>query len=129
MKAPQLKLSRRERQIMDVLYQKGQASVTEVMESLPEPPGYSAVRSMLRILESKGHIRHLKDGARYVYVAKVNRDKAKRSEIRRLIQTFFDGSPAQAVAALLDEASLKLSQADVDRLEEILQNARKGDKS
>src|SRR5215467_3491064 len=115
MKATHLKLSRRERQIMDVLYQKGQATVTEVMESLPEPPGYSAVRSMLRILESKGHIRHLKDGARYVYVAKLNRDKAKRSEIRRLIETFFNGSAAQAVAALLDESSLKLSQEDLDR--------------
>jgi len=111
---------------MDVLYQKGSATVTDVMESLPEAPGYSAVRSMLRILESKGHIKHQKDGTRYVYVAKVNRERAKRSEIRRLIETFFNGSPVQAVVALLDEASLKLSKEDLSRLEEMLQKARKG---
>jgi predicted transcriptional regulator len=127
-KAPHLKLSRRERQIMDVLYQKGQASVSEVMDGLPEAPGYSAVRSMLRILESKGHIKHMKDGARYVYTAKVDREKAKRSEIRRLLQTFFDGSPTQAVAALLDQSSLKLSEEDFLRLEEMLRKARSGEK-
>jgi predicted transcriptional regulator len=120
-----LVLSRREREIMDVLYQKGQATVSEVMECLHEAPGYSAVRSLLRILESKGHIKHLKDGTRYVYVARVNRDQAKRSEIRRLIQTFFNGSPAQAVAGLLDESSAKLSEEDLDRLEQLLQKARK----
>ena len=123
-KTPHLKLSRRERQIMDVLYQKGQATVSEVMDSLPEAPGYSAVRSMLRILENKGHITHMKDGARYVYAAKVDREKVKRFEIRRLLQTFFDGSPTQAVAALLDQSSLKLSDEDFDRLEEMLRKAR-----
>src|SRR5580700_11006607 len=98
MSTQHIALSRRERQIMDVLYQKGRATVTEVMEGLPDPPGYSAVRSMLRILESKGHIRHEKDGARFVFLPVVNRDKATRSAIRHLIQTFFNGSPERAVA-------------------------------
>jgi predicted transcriptional regulator len=122
------KLSRREREIMDVLYAQGRASVSDVMERLPEAPGYSAVRSMLNILEDKGHVRHEKDGVRYVYVPTLNREKAKRAEIRRLIRTFFNGSLAEAVAGLLDEASLKLSKDDLNRLEEMLRKARKGEK-
>ena len=125
-KTPHLKLSRRERQIIDILYQKGQATVSEVMEGLPEAPGYSAVRSMLRILENKGHIKHMTDGARYVYTATVDREKAKRSEIRRLLETFFNGSPTQAVAALLDQSSLRLSEEEFARLEELLRKARNG---
>jgi BlaI family transcriptional regulator, penicillinase repressor len=123
-----LKLSRRERQIMDVLFQKERATVTEVMESLPEAPGYSAVRSLLRILEEKGHIRHETDGARFVFMPNISREKAKRSAVRHLLQTFFDGAPERAVAALLDESSAKLTAADFDRLEEVLRKARKGAK-
>src|SRR5262249_36082161 len=123
------KLSRRERQIMDVLYKNGRATVTEVMEGIPEAPGYSAVRSMLRILEEKGHVRHETDGAKYVYLPTVNREKAKRSAIRHLIQTFFDGSPGKAVAALLDESSSRLSEAEFNKLEEMLKKARKGEKA
>ena len=114
---------------MDVLFQKGQATVTEVMESLPEAPGYSAVRSLLRILEEKGHIRHETDGARYVFMPNISREKAKRSAVQHLIQTFFDGAPERAVAALLDESSAKLTAADFDRLEEVLRKARKGARS
>src|SRR4030095_156123 len=115
-------LSRRERQIMDVLYQKGRATALEVQESLPDPPSYSAVRALLRILEDKGHIRHEQDGPRYVFPPKLPRDKARRSAIRHMMETFFEGSPEQAVAALLDVSSSKLSQQELDRLSLVLQH-------
>jgi predicted transcriptional regulator len=117
-------LSRRERQIMDVLYQKGRATALEVQESLPDPPSYSAVRALLRILEDKGHIRHEQDGPRYVFTPKLPRDKARRSAIRHMMETFFEGSPEQAVAALLDVSSSKLSQDELDRLALLIENAR-----
>jgi BlaI family transcriptional regulator, penicillinase repressor len=117
-------LSRRERQIMDVLYQKGRATSAEVMESLPDPPSYSAVRALLRILEEKGHIRHEQEGVKYVFVPKLHRDKAKRSALRHLIQTFFDGSHEQAVAELLDVSSSELSDEELTRLEKLIQRAR-----
>jgi predicted transcriptional regulator len=117
-------LSRRERQIMDVLYQKGKATALEVQESLPDPPSYSAVRALLRILEDKGHIRHEQDGPRYVFTPKLPRDKARRSAIRHMMETFFEGSPEQAVAALLDVSSSKLSQEELDRLAQLIENAR-----
>jgi predicted transcriptional regulator len=117
-------LSRRERQIMDVLYQKGRATALEVQESLPDPPSYSAVRALLRILEDKGHIRHEQDGPRYVFTPKLPRDKARRSAIRHMMETFFEGSPEQAVAALLDVSSSKLSQEELDRLAQLIENAR-----
>ena len=119
-------LSRRERQIMDVLYRNGKATALEVLESLPDPPSYSAVRALLRVLETKGHIRHEQDGPKYVFLPRVNRDRAKRSAIRHLIQTFFDGSPEQAVATLLDVSSSALSQNELDRLAGLIQKARKG---
>jgi predicted transcriptional regulator len=119
-------LSRRERQIMDVLYRKGSASAAEVLENLPDPPSYSAVRALLRILEQKGHIRHEENAGKYVFMPTVNRDKAKRSAIRHLVQTFFDGSPEDAVAALLDSSASKLSDAELDRLEQLIDKARKG---
>ena len=121
-------LSRRERQIMDVLYSRGKATVAEILEQIPDPPSYSAVRAMLRILEEKGHIRHEQDGARYVFLPTMTRDKAKRSALRHLLQTFFDGSTEQAVATLLDVSSSKLSDADLDRLAELIQKARAGGK-
>jgi predicted transcriptional regulator len=117
-------LSRRERQIMDVLYQRGRATALEVQESLPDPPSYSAVRALLRILEDKGHIRHEQDGPRYVFTPKLHRDKARRSAIRHMMETFFEGSAEQSVAALLDVSSSKLSQEELDRLARLIENAR-----
>ena len=118
-------LSRRERQILDILYQRGQATAAEVQSALPEPPSYSAVRALLRILEEKGHVRHEQDGPRYVYVPTVARDNAQRSAMRHLLQTFFDGSAEQAISALLDDSSAKLSPAELDRLARMIDSARK----
>ena len=124
MSATHQTLSRRERQIMDVLYQKGRATALEVQESLPDPPSYSAVRALLRILEDKGHVRHEQDGPRYVFTPKTPRDKARRSAIRHVMETFFEDSPEQAVAALLDVSSSKLSEEELDRLARLIENAR-----
>jgi predicted transcriptional regulator len=126
MPASHVTLSRRERQIMDVLYQKGKATAAEVMELLPDPPGYSSVRALLRILEEKGHIRHEMEGSKYVFIPSVHRDKAKRSAIRHLVQTFFDGSPEQAVAALLDLSAPGLSDEEVDRMTRLIEKSREG---
>ena len=119
-------LSRRERQIMDVLYRKGAATAAEVLENVPDPPSYSAVRALLRILEEKGHIRHEETAGKYVFMPKVHREKAQRSAIRHLVQTFFDGSAEDAVAALLDSSSSKLSDAELDRLQRLIDKARRG---
>ncbi len=116
-------LSRRERQIMDVIYARGQATAAEVVAALPDPPSYSAVRALLRILEHKGHLRHEEDGPRYVFLPTVSRDRARKSALRNLVRTFFDGSPAQAAAALIDQADL--SDDDVARLAEMIERARK----
>jgi predicted transcriptional regulator len=118
-------LSRRERQILDILYQRGQATAAEVQSALPEPPSYSAVRALLRILEEKGHVRHEQDGPRYVYLPTVPRGNAQRSAMRHMLQTFFDGSAEQAISALLDDASAKLSPAELDRLARMIDTARK----
>ena len=118
-------LSRRERQILDILYQRGQATAAEVQSALPEPPSYSAVRALLRILEEKGHVRHEQDGPRYVYLPTMPRDNAQRSAMRHMLQTFFDGSAEQAISALLDDASAKLSPAELDRLARMIDTARK----
>jgi BlaI family transcriptional regulator, penicillinase repressor len=118
-------LSRRERQIMDLLYQRGRATAAEVQADLPDPPGYSAVRAMLRVLEEKGHVRHQQDGPRYVYLPKVARDRAKRSALRHVVRTFFDGSTEQLVAALLDDGSAQLSEGELDRLAHLIERARK----
>lgn len=126
MKTPlQHDLSRRERQIMDVLYARGRASAAEVQEALPDPPSYSAVRAMLRILEEKGHVRHEQDGPRYLYRPTVTRDTAKRSALRHILKTFFDGSTEQAISALLDESSAKLSDAELERLARLIEQARR----
>ncbi|HEX2446135.1 MAG TPA: BlaI/MecI/CopY family transcriptional regulator, partial [Vicinamibacterales bacterium] len=93
-RTPHLDLSRRERQIVDALYKLGRASAADIRAEIPEPPSYSAVRALLRILEDKGHVRHEQDGPRYVYVPTIARDSAKRSAMRHLVQTFFDGSAA-----------------------------------
>ena len=117
-------LSRRERQIMDVLYRRGQATASEVLDGLPDPPSYSAVRAMLRLLEEKGVVTHEEDGPRYVYRPVVARDKAQRSELRRVLRTFFDNSAEQAVAALLDLEGKDLSTAELDRLAKLIDDAR-----
>jgi BlaI family transcriptional regulator, penicillinase repressor len=118
-------VSRRERQILDVLYKAGRATAADVQASLPAAPSYSAVRTLLRILEEKGHVRHEQDGARYVYIPTVKRDLAKRSALRHLLNTFFDGSATQAIAALLDEDAKRLSPEDWERLEAAIERARK----
>src|SRR5947209_709972 len=126
MQTPHTTLSRRERQIMDVLYRKETATAAEVLELLPDPPSYSTVRALLRILEQKGHIRHEEKAGKYVFMPTVQREKAKRSAIRHLVQTFFEGSSEDAVAALLDSSSAKLSESELDRLQKLIDKARKG---
>jgi predicted transcriptional regulator len=118
-------LSRRERQIMDILYQRGRATAADVLEALPDPPSYSAVRAMLRVLEQKGHVRHEEQGMRYVFLPTVPRERAKRSAVKHLINTFFEGSAEQAVAALLDASDSALSTAELDRLAKLIEKARK----
>lgn len=118
-------LSRRERQIMDILYKAGRATAAEVLERLPDPPSYSAVRAMLRILEEKGHVSHKQDGPRYIFVPTVGRDTARRSALRHLLQTFFDNSTEKAMAALLDESQDKLSSEELDRLSLLIAQAKK----
>ena len=124
-KAAEKGLSRRERQIMDVIYRRGQATAAEVLEDLPDPPSYSAVRAMLRVLEEKGHLRHEQQGPRYVFLPTVPREQARRSALKQLVQTFFDGSTEQAVAALLDLSDRALSDAELDRLARLIDQARK----
>ena len=118
-------LSRRDRQILEILYQRGQATPADVQNALPEPPSYSAVRALLRILEEKGHARHQQDGPRYIYLPTVARENAKRSAMRHMLRTFFDGSAEQAISALLDDASTKLSSAELDRLARLIEDARR----
>jgi predicted transcriptional regulator len=115
-------LSRRERQIMDIIYARGHATAAEVTAALPDPPSYSAVRALLRVLEAKGHLRHELSGPRYVFVPTVARDRARKSALKNLVRTFFDGSAAQAAAALLDHA--KLTDSDVERLAALIDKAR-----
>jgi BlaI family transcriptional regulator, penicillinase repressor len=118
-------LSRRERQIMDILYQRGKASATDVREAMPDAPSYSAVRAMLRVLEEKGHVKHQAEGLKYVYVPTVARDKAKRSAVKHLLDTFFSNSPEQVVAALLDVSSTQLTSEELDRMARMIERAQK----
>jgi len=120
----QHKLSRRERQIMDVIYRLGRATAAEVHQALPDPPSYSAVRAMLRVLEEKKHLRHEEKDLRYVFLPVVPREKARRSAVRHLLDTFFDGSPEQAVATLLDVSGQDLSAEDFDRLAALVSKAK-----
>lgn len=118
-------LSRRERQIMDILYSGGKSSASEVREAMLDPHSYSAVRAMLRVLEEKGHVRHLEEGLKYVYVPTVAHDKARKSAVKHLLDTFFKGSPDQVVAALLDVSSTRLTAEELDRMAKMIENARK----
>ena len=123
--APHHDLSRRERQIVDILYAQGRATAADVLAALPDPPSYSAVRAMLRILEDKGHVRHEQDGPRYVYLPTVGRDRAKKTALRHVLQTFFNGSAEQALSALLDESDTRLSDLELDRLARLIDRARR----
>jgi predicted transcriptional regulator len=118
-------LSRRERQIMSIVYRLGRANASEVLAALEEPPGYSAVRAHLRILEEKGHLRHEQDGPRYVYLPTLPRDRARIGALRQVLQTFFDGSASQAVAALLDSADRPVTPQELDQLARVVAQARK----
>ena len=118
-------LSRRERQIMEVIYRRRQATSAEVLEDLPDPPSYSAVRAMLRVLEEKGHLRHEQQGPRYVFLPTVPREQAQRSALEKLVRTFFDGSIEQAVAALIDQSDRALTDAELARLARLINQARK----
>jgi predicted transcriptional regulator len=117
-------LSRRERQIMDVVYRRGQATAAEILDGIPDPPSYSAVRAMLRVLEDKGHLRHEQDGPRYVYLPTLGRERARRSALQHLVRTFFDGSATQAVAALLDMSDGRLADEEIDRLSRLVDKAK-----
>ena len=118
-------LSRRERQIMDIVYRRGSATAADVTADLPDPPTSTAVRTMLRILENKGHLTHEQDGVRYVYRAVVERDKARESVIGHMIKTFFNGSAEQAMATLIDRAGSDLDDAELARLASMIEKARK----
>jgi predicted transcriptional regulator len=118
-------LSRRERQIMEILFRRGRASVAEVMEDLPDPPSYSAVRATLRILEDKGHASHAEDGPRYVYSAAVPTASARADALKDLVKTFFGGSPERAAVALLQMADTRLSPEEVERLRRQIRKAEK----
>ena len=109
---------------MDVLWKRGEATVSEVRAELPSPPGYSAVRAMLRILEEKGHLRHREDGRRYVYSPRAPRHSAERSALQSLVRTFYSDSPSAAVAALLDLEAGSLTTDELDQLEELIRRAR-----
>ncbi len=117
-------LSRRERQIMDVIYAAGRAGAAEVREALPDAPSYSAVRALLRILEEKGHLRHEVEENRYIFVPTVPREKARERALEHVLATFFDGSAASAVAALLEIGDTDLSGEEIDRLQSLIDTAR-----
>ena len=125
MMSNEIHLSRRERQIMDALHQRGRATAAEILAALPDPPGYSAVRALLRILEQKGHLKHRREGARYVYLPRASRDTARRSALKRVVATFFQGSVAQTVAALLETADTRLSESELRDLRQTIEQTRK----
>jgi predicted transcriptional regulator len=118
-------LGRRQRQIMDIVFELGEASVGDVLARLPDPPSYSAVRTMIRYLESKGHLRHRREGTKYIYRPREPKESVSRSALRHLIKTFFGGSAPDAVAAILDVSSEKLSDSELDRIERLISEARK----
>lgn len=123
MRAPKPPLSRREREMMDVLYRVGEATVAEVMEQMADPPGYSSVRATLRILEAKGHVVHREDGPRYVYAPAEGREKARQAAMDHLVDTFFDGSAEEALAALLRRSDLEMSESEIERLAHAIRRA------
>ena len=122
---PQAKLPRREREIMDALYQSGEATVNEVIERMPDPPSYSAVRATLRVLEDKGLVKHKQDGPRYVYLPAIPTSKAGFAALKHLVQTFFDGSAEQALVALVQMSDADLTPTELERLSDRIGKAKK----
>jgi predicted transcriptional regulator len=122
---PTKPLTRREREIMDILHRRGRASAHEVLGDLADPPSYSAVRALLRLLEERGHVRHVQEGLRYVYLPAQARGDARRSALAHMVRTFFEGSVEQAVAALVESPRSKLSRDELDRIAELVDRARK----
>lgn len=123
--SPDRDLSRRERQIMDILHRTGKATAADVLDGLPDAPSYSAVRALLRILEQKGHIRHEEEGRTYVYMPLARRSDARQSALSHLLKTFFDNSAEQAVAALLAIKGEKMSDAELERMSKLIEGAKK----
>jgi predicted transcriptional regulator len=121
-------LGRRERQLMEIVYRRGRATASEIREELPDPPSYSAVRGMLRLLEDKGYLRHEQDGPRYVYLATTDIKSVSKSAVRDLVRTFFDDSASAAVAAMIGQYEGHLSDAELDRLESLIERARNADR-
>lgn len=117
-------LSRRERQIMDIVYGLGRATATDVLSGLPDPPSYSAVRAMLRVLENKGHLRHVLEGKSYVWLPTLGRSRASRSALQNMLKTFFDGSAEKAVAALLEISRTEMTDDELQRLSRLIEQAR-----
>lgn len=120
-----LQLSRRERQIMEIIYSRGQASVADVLNDMPDPPSYSAVRALMRLLEEKGHLNHKQSGRKYIFYPTVTPAKARRFALKNLLNTFFDNSVEKAVASLLNLSGKELSKEEYDRLSELIEHARK----
>ena len=118
-------LTRRERQIMDVIYRLGRATAQDVLDHIPEPPSYSAVRALLRLLEERGHVRHVTEGQKYVYLPAVGRSDARRSALSHVVRTFFGGSVEQAIATLVDSSRAKLSPEELERLSDLIEKAKK----
>ncbi len=118
-------LTRREREIMDILHRSGRASAQEVLEAMKKPPSYSAVRALLRLLEERGHVRHVVQGQRYLYVPTVSPSQAKKSALAHVVRTFFSGSVEQTVATLLDGSRAKLTAEELDRLAALVEKARR----
>ncbi len=128
MKPSFIALSRRERQIMEIVYRRGRATAAEIHADLPDPPSYSTVRTLLGVMEEKGHLRHQSDGPRYVYFPCLPAEKAKRSALENLVRTFFENSAAKAVAALIDMSPAGLSREELDRLARLIEQAKRQEK-
>jgi predicted transcriptional regulator len=122
---PKPELTRREREIMDILYRLGRATSHEVLDAMADPPSYSAVRALLRLLEERGHAKHVQDGTRYVYLPAVSRGDARKKALHHVVSTFFGGSFEQAIQTLVESSRNKLSQEELDRLAEVVEQARK----
>jgi BlaI family penicillinase repressor len=118
-------LSRREREMMNIIFSRGKATATEVMDAMEEPPSYSAVRATLRVLEQKGHLKHQHDGTRYVYAPTVNREKVRLSALDQLLTTFFDGSAANVVATLIERQKGAITEDELDQISKLIEQARK----
>jgi predicted transcriptional regulator len=123
-KSPHAKLSRRERQIMDIVYKLGETSVSDVQERIEDDPGYDSIRVTLSILAKKGHLTHRRDGRRYIYSPTVSRKRASRSAARSLIETFFGGSPSEAILTMLDVSSAKLSEKELDEIAALIEREK-----